>query len=85
MVIFIHRQLFVFVGGCFYLQAVVFIYGWSFGFVNSQFHGNCHWQHCCVVVVVMSMVGGGGKKRVPVFGKYDCQTNIVCYLSQINK
>ena len=41
-------------------------------------------SHMCVVVVVMSMVGGG-KKRVAVFGKYNCQINIVCCLSQINK
>ena len=33
----------------------------------------------------MSMVGGGGKKRMAMFGKYDCQTNIDCCLSQINK
>jgi len=36
-------------------------------------------------VAVMSMVGGGGKKRVAMFGEHDCQTNIVCYPSQINK
>jgi len=29
--------------------------------------------------------GGGGKKSEVMFGKHDCQTNIVCYLSQINK
>jgi len=28
---------------------------------------------------------GGGKKRVAVFGEHECQTNIVCYPSQINK
>ena len=50
----------------------------------------CGWRplmmvrKCCRGVVV-TKVGGGGKKRMAVFGEYDCQINIVCYPSQINK
>ena len=29
--------------------------------------------------------GGGGKKREAMFGKHACQTNLICYPSQINK
>jgi len=35
--------------------------------------------------VVVGRRDGGGKKRVAMFGEHDCQTNIVCYPSQINK
>ena len=68
MVVCIYGQLFSFAGGHLYSWAVCVV---------------CCWQCHCAVVIVTSMVGGGGKKRVAMFGKYDCQTNIICCLSQI--
>ena len=84
---FIGGQPFPFIGGCLHLWAVVFICRWSFIHGHFHLQAvilvvacrwrwvvcvGCCWQCHCAVVMVTSMVGGGGKKRVAMFGKYDC-------------